>query len=293
MVKALYKKIIQHDPTSLTTLCVFYLLMALKYRRNCKSFLPLDINEIRKKKQTETLFILGSGASVNNLTKKNFETIKEGFSIGVNMWVIHSFLPDAYSFEYVESNPKKLKVIEEKLSILSESNSNAPMLFVKDSSIDVDGNLQFDIPTSFKKNIRLYSTIRIPAWDKVSLSKFYRTFFNKKWILKGILPEKRASIERMTYLGILSGFKNIVYIGVDLNNTDYFWIDNPQYLNKFEVDSVNPDQKNKVHKTDIKTTNLPVSNLIKILNNNTETKFWVADKSSKLAEFLPIYPKFK
>ena len=46
------------------------------------------------------LFILGTGPSVNNIEDGKFDIIKNnGYSVGMNLWTMHDFIPDCYSIE--------------------------------------------------------------------------------------------------------------------------------------------------------------------------------------------------
>ena len=47
----------------------------------------------------KTAFILGSGASINNLSEGNWAEIRQNFSIGLNFSLLQDFVPNAYSAE--------------------------------------------------------------------------------------------------------------------------------------------------------------------------------------------------
>jgi hypothetical protein len=49
----------------------------------------------------DTLYILGSGASIEDLTSAHFDHIAKHSSVGINNWGVHPFVPDIYSFESV------------------------------------------------------------------------------------------------------------------------------------------------------------------------------------------------
>ena len=81
----------------------FYLVYSLIYKIKLK--LKLDPSRIFKKNllvknsTRSSLFIMGSGSSVNDITYEQFKLIKKNFSIGVNSWFIHDFITDIYMFE--------------------------------------------------------------------------------------------------------------------------------------------------------------------------------------------------
>ena len=58
-----------------------------------------DVSEFRARKGSDTLYVLGSGASVGRLTRADFDAIAAADSIGLNFWLLHDFVPDFYQFE--------------------------------------------------------------------------------------------------------------------------------------------------------------------------------------------------
>ena len=64
----------------------------------------LDYQSLRTslgKPDADTFFILGSGASVEDLAPSDFETIRSQVSVGINAWPLHHFVPDIYTYEPV------------------------------------------------------------------------------------------------------------------------------------------------------------------------------------------------
>jgi len=62
----------------------------------------LDLRALKNslgKPDAVTFFILGSGASVEDLNHSNFHTIRGQVSVGINAWVLHNFVPDFYAYE--------------------------------------------------------------------------------------------------------------------------------------------------------------------------------------------------
>jgi len=57
---------------------------------------PLDDSFRRDVKKSDTLAILGSGPSINDLDERTFDWIRAHDSVGFNWWLAHSFAPDFY-----------------------------------------------------------------------------------------------------------------------------------------------------------------------------------------------------
>jgi hypothetical protein len=56
-------------------------------------------NELQKRKKSDTLVILGSGKSINEISKIHWEEFAGYDTIGFNFWPVHSFVPSFYFFE--------------------------------------------------------------------------------------------------------------------------------------------------------------------------------------------------
>src|SRR5205085_6794487 len=56
----------------------------------------LDLSQL---KTSDTLFILGSGPSINAISPDRWEAIARSDSIGFNFWLYHPFVPKIYFFE--------------------------------------------------------------------------------------------------------------------------------------------------------------------------------------------------
>ena len=57
---------------------------------NRKIFTQKCLNEVKK---SNTLFILGSGDSINDINNKQWEEIKQSDSLGINSWLVHKHMP--------------------------------------------------------------------------------------------------------------------------------------------------------------------------------------------------------
>jgi hypothetical protein len=70
-------------------------------RLNASILEPLELRSRIGKPHADTLFILGSGASVEDLGPEYFREINSQVSVGINAWPLHHFVPDLYAFEPV------------------------------------------------------------------------------------------------------------------------------------------------------------------------------------------------
>jgi len=83
-------------PFSLRDLIIFWSLYRKETETGAKYGLPrLSLNESAglNTRADGTLFIFGSGSSINNLGIYDWEKINSHCSIGINLWIVHPFEP--------------------------------------------------------------------------------------------------------------------------------------------------------------------------------------------------------
>ena len=100
---------------------MYHLISDIKrdYTNNKYGLIPLGYDLVKKYKKSDTLFILGSGSTINKISDKQWGKIDDHDSIGFNFWLVHDFVPDFFKFELDlsgESNRTDLflKILDEK-----------------------------------------------------------------------------------------------------------------------------------------------------------------------------------
>lgn len=293
--------------------CLNYALWSSQARRDSRAVKAiaktlrlqiLDTNRFAfsESKSSKTLFILGSGSSINELTEKNFEEISAHVSVGINIWVAHDFIPDVYSFEStslagsraermqieqfgIELSRGKILAKAPKILLLRPEAPSLPAQFVK-------------IPDELRKNTFLYGRANLPNlnWEigPVGIQQFLGKF-SRYPPSRHVLPDNGASVIRLIFLGILKGFKKIVLVGVDLNTEPYFWYSDKWVSTRPELRTIFERPSGANHDT-TETYDRPYNTLELIewmnltLENLNSTKLLVGSESSSLAQFLSLYP---
>ena len=262
-------------------------------RLNASILEPLELRSRIGKPHADTLFILGSGASVEDLGPENFREINSQVSVGINAWPLHHFVPDLYAFEPVpegDSDHYRTMSLLARPDILTKE---PRILFLKPrTKIEVDQF--FQIPVPLRSRTYLYGrfqpstrVLRNLAADLGRLiGKLESTNFS-------VVPDSGASIVRMAALGILMGFKRIVFVGVDLNNTDYFWERNPAHLARNGIEGFSSGQTRDTHET-MERIKRPfiVTEMIQALatlGKSRGVEILVASKKSELTTVVGVY----
>lgn len=256
---------------------------------NVKKLEELNINSY---KNSDTLFILGSGASINDFSDKEWDIISNNDSIGFNFWLIHNFVPDFYCFE-PPPNEVRNKIFYKLMSLKQKEYNEIPFIIRHSSNVNFK-----KIPNNIINNLYIPYTQRIYGKSLNNLRKSISyldklDFFNMNSNIKYLL-RKRSSLTVILSFGLLAGYKKIVLCGVDLNNTNYFYTENSGYYEKNGVPIPPNQQEGEIHKTiDPSQGNITIDEIIYNLNqmifekNNVE--LFIGSKKSALYPKLPYY----
>lgn len=279
---------------------------ARESRRTRRILQALQFNPLTKKALSllkadgkKTLFILGSGASVNRLTKLDYEQIGQGYSIGMNAWVSHSFVPDAYSFEADSSLAPPSLEIETMSAALSEralSHPDTVVLLLRPKNPGLIHRM-VKVPDSLRHRTFMCGRQNLLTRTESALRKDLGALLSaryKNFEAHPVLIDNGASVVRMIGVGLFAGFKEIVLLGIDLNSSPYFW----------EAPDVSPANRGmrglyqRPHNVEHDTTETfdrPYSNLLFIeeLSRAAEQHFgarvYIGSEGSSLAGRLPAY----
>ena len=254
---------------------------------------PLSTN------RSSELFILGSGPSVLELTPEHFSRMRQGTTIGVNSWVLHDFIPDAYSFEEMENDGYSAvaRGLSQALGHHKVLSAMPHILHLRPRLATPVSRL-VEIPEKLKPNTRYYGRFS-PETRKAAnlmsdLIQLVRAQLNRR-IPPHILLDGGFSIARMISLGIARGYSSIVLVGVDLNANRYFFEEDPSHLARHSLSDFNPwKSRTSTHDTEeTENRNFAASEFISALARASESvggpKLFVLSSSSKLAESLPIH----
>ncbi|MFN3144943.1 MAG: hypothetical protein ACE368_06605 [Paracoccaceae bacterium] len=245
-------------------------------------------------RRSERLFILGSGASINDLPSDFWDVVRSSDSIGFNNWMVHWFVPDFYMRETpLESihNQQFAKILKKKHETFAPLPYIARRGFTRRRREVWPEGLKVlqDLVTG---PICLPNVINVPAETEEEMRKFCRI-----WRRLGLHKNAdlhldiRASILQLTYFGFVQGYKEIVLCGIDLVSKEYFWED-PRWSGEDFGLPPNKSQ-NERHRTLDPEFGLPIDRVICALNDELlvpeGVKLYVASPKSALAAFLPIY----
>jgi hypothetical protein len=176
-------------------------------------------------KSNEKLFIIGAGASLNNLSKRNWDEINENFSIGLNYFLMHEFRANMYILEcgrYADEyiyNDLYLQVLKQKKhkTDLLINNLHLPEDLAERKTF-------LNKLKQLKCSYQIHLPVRLPT-QNIKIIKF---IFNLKNLLFPKLDpafgiHHNSTLAYAYKLGISLGYKEIILVGIDLNNVEYFF----------------------------------------------------------------------
>ena len=246
-----------------------------------------------------TIFILGSGTSVNELSRQNWLEVGQHTSIGLNGWVIHDFVADYYAFEEMESaayseHCAKISTLLNRQDIVDKS----PGVLLLRPKPSTEPERIVEVPSVLRANVRLYGrtalVTRAPARAEIDLERLLASFTQTRFP-RSITIDAGMSVLRMMSLALKLGYKNVVLVGVDLNSNLYFWDEDPGFVSGQGLKEFSPwNGRGAVHDTEETITRaFPASRIIPMFARVAQRKFgfkvWVSSSSSKLASELPVY----
>mgnify|MGYP001057530210 CR=1 FL=1 len=179
-------------------------------------------NEILKYKTSDTMFLLGSGPSINDISKEQWEHIAKHNSIGFNYWFVHDFVPTYYMYQGVD---------ETMLELLKDTNrkyKNVPFL-LRGADIAAGRFDTSDERINVLKNNPVYYLNTYPISSKCSIEirkllKYVEALgfftFDK---IADFVPKFRGSLGLLISLSYQMGYKKIILCGMDMKDSSHFW----------------------------------------------------------------------
>jgi hypothetical protein len=208
----------------------------------------LDLQGLRS---SDTIFILGSAWSINEISDERWTVIGKYDSVGINFWPAHPFVPRFYHFESIlrDDQPAMYEALIKLFQRRSEDYANTVKIVTEVGRLEVRQTI-FELPEGMKKNLYVGFSMPVVARNEDELRagiKYLRSIgaftphAKVAWLFK-----YGGSVIGMMTLAVLMGYKRIVLCGVDLNRQEYFY----QHRERFpEYADWEFSLRNEVHKT--------------------------------------------
>jgi len=265
------------------------------------------ISSVTKEKGAKTLFILGTGASALDIKPSQWAIVNENVSIGIGAWTLHPFVPDFLALEHIDSGGVELveggeTPYEKSYRLALEGWHDRNEVREKGTRVlmfrppDAKGFHRLaplkGLPISA---IRLYGRTGSFSNNLKSLSTEVDSFFQlrKFGAVPFALPfDTGSTVVRLVVLGALSGFRQVVLIGVDLRESTYFWEADPSYLKAKGLGALFSQETSAAHSVEVinrTTTSAALLALADLTKRRFNIDLHVGSSVSWLSSCLPVY----
>lgn len=254
----------------------------------------------RRFKKSDTLFILGSGPSINAINTDQWDEIKSHDSLGFNFWFVHEFIPTFYFLQFTSSIELRDSIVSA-LSDKYEGYRNVPFI-LRGNYFAESGLILRDNEKELLKKFQLFYLKEYPIHSKVEMDI---DVISKALELQGMMkfneiasftPKLRSSITLLILWAYQMGYKKIVLCGVDMNvGVTHFW-DDPMSLDilkKYNLDIIKATARDFSHFTSKKFSKNTIPEYIYHLRAFMEARagveLYVMSKETVLYPEIPIY----
>ena len=253
-----------------------------------------DCSILGRLKRANTIFILGSGGSINDITNDMWSHMRKNNSVGFNNWYAHDFIPDFFCFE-VKRDARFCKRFFSNFNKVQYRYCNIPIIWKDPWAFNPNilaeyRDLFFGKKVIFPRFIELEGGSSTELSDNLQSSLYIR---EKYFVPEDyIILQRRASLSALVDLACQLGFKNIVLCGVDLVDSKYFW-ETQDYVNLHDFDlPITPP--GGIHKTNDRSFGeLTISHVLVEYRNIIKSKYraeiFLGNKRSALYPEFPLY----
>lgn len=189
-------------------------------------------SDFLKYKTSDTLFLLGSGPSVSDITSEQWDFIGRNDSIGFNFFLAHPFVPKF--FLYQEAG----EAMRETLRRSRERYKGVPFI-VRGSRFAANGFGNVDQWLDVFDGSEVFFLRELPISSRCGIEP--KTMFRfaeiqgylSHGVVADFVPKWGCTLGLLLSWGFQMGYRNIVLSGMDMQNGNHFW-DEPalDYLRK-------------------------------------------------------------
>ncbi len=263
-----------------------------------------ELNEtILKHKKSDTLFILGSGPSINLIKPDEWEHIAQCDSVGFNRWMAHDFIPTYYFIQFANSGPL-LRLYRNR----SPEYKNVPLLIRGDRFANGLVPLSDMKRYEFLKSHELYyvKEYAICSHCAIKPEKLFRHTETlgllKHGVIAPLVPKWRSTVGLLMSWAYQMGYQKIVLCGMDMQNNEHFWHEDSyeERRKMYKLPKIVPTKGGK-YKTNImaftdehispNTVPIYVKSLAYWMKERAAVETYVMNSQTVLFPDLPLYPR--
>ena len=282
------------DSLFMNLVYIFYTFIRFLISSRFNFYAPIKMKPTKK---SDTLVILGSGNTLNELNEKQLKYISECDIAGLSYSIFHPFKQRYFFFESPRSYENEtIEVFRQKLLPRVESlykNKDIENLIWKNSE---ENFFKKFINHKNYKNIIVCHILTDNKLTMIRLLKFMECLKLNKYFLL----QKRASVFSLVQFAKLMGYTKVIFSGVDLLNNKYFIEDeiykkhglpNPSTIDiASRISKYGNNLSSSIHNTDDSNLGLPTSKALSYLfEEYNDIKFLVTSKNTELLKYIQLW----
>lgn len=195
----------------------------------------LDTLELPPLKTSDTVFVLGSGWSINGISDRQWEVIGRHDTIALNFWPVHRFVPRIYLFESIDRAEGYEFMFDTFQGLLRRCAGDYRNVIKVLSEVQPPGprQLVFEIPESFRPNLYIgYSNYMVVRNERELIAGI--RYLRRQGIFEpgNHVPwnfKNGGSVTAAISLAARMNYRRIVLCGIDLGKAEYFYHDTERY----------------------------------------------------------------
>jgi hypothetical protein len=247
------------------------------------------IGKLIKLKRSDELVILGTGSTINDLTDAQYKELNNYDVAGLSYSCV---LPINQTYYFYESPSFH------ETALMQE---HADKIFPKIIENNKKGLLKFLLWKNseniiFNKyvNLREFVCPNVCSilTDSLETIKKILRYCSKLKLNRFFLVQKRGSVSALVQFALLLRYKKVIFVGVDLNDSKYFFENNAKFEKYNFTDPYSFDssyQNKKIHRTNDSSSGIPIIDVLQVMFDEDGTEFYVSSENSALASCLPVW----
>jgi hypothetical protein len=191
---------------------------------------PLSRLDFSKYRSSDTVFVFGTGASINEYPQSWWDVVRSHDSIGMNFFLLHEHVPTFQVMEDVHGIRARLL----RTRYLDTGDYRGVPLIVKTQITNLSSKRVgervdelSELPDEIKPHVYLSVDLLAAGKTVEDMETSYRLMDRLGfWRPKPrflLLSKRRGSVSYVINLAVRAGYRRIVLCGVDLNHTEYFY----------------------------------------------------------------------
>jgi len=179
----------------------------------------LSEEEFKQKKTSDTIFVLGSGWSINKVTDEQWNIISKHNSVAFNWFCKHSFEPSFFLIREQANIPSRKGPGESIKKLIKSVNR-----YKNTYGIICDVSHHTKKAYRYRKDKRIQlKCILVSDDNKKRHGRKLKTYMRRNPFQSGLVHGTCTMYNIMHLVKYLE-YKTVVFVGVDLTDSRYFWL---------------------------------------------------------------------